>query len=96
MAKFLIVKENDERLVDETRWKFYESKGYRKVDEVLAERKKSAKKSDAGADEKELSKMNKAELSEKVASMNIEVPANATNKEIVALIEAASKADENQ
>lgn len=94
MAKFLIVKENDERLIDETRWKFYESKGYRKVDDVLAERKKSAKKTETG--EKELSKMNKAELSEKAASLNIEVPANATNKEIVALIEAAAKADENQ
>ena len=52
MAKFLIVKENDERLVDETRWKFYESKGYRKVDDVLAERKKPG----AGAGKKELSK----------------------------------------
>lgn len=89
MAKFLIVKENDERLVDETRWKFYESKGYRKVDDVLAKRKKP----DAGAGEKELSKMNKAELTEKAASMNIEVPANATNKEIVALIEAAIQPD---
>ena len=51
MAKFLIIKENDERLVDETRWKFYESKGYRKVDDVLAERKKPG----AGAGEKKLS-----------------------------------------
>lgn len=78
MAKFLIVKENDERLIDESRWEFYKSQGYCKVE---------AKKADTGGKEP-----TKAELLAEAKALGIELPANPTVAVLKELI-AAKKAD---
>ena len=48
-----------------------------------------------GETQKPISKMNKAELALKAAELEITVPANATNKEVIALIEAVLNPSED-
>lgn len=78
MAKFLIVKENDERLIDESRWDFYKSQGYRKVE---------AKKADTNETEP-----TKAELLAEATALGIDLPSKPTVAVLKELI-AAKKAD---
>lgn len=88
MAKeFLVIKDNDERLIDESRWEFYQRQGYRKSADVAAEieaGKKSAGNEDAPKTKKELL----AEAKE----LGIDVPNKATNAQIEEMI-AAKKAE---
>lgn len=88
MAKeFLIIKDNDERLIDESRWDYYKAQGYRKSADVAAEieaGKKPAGNEDAPKTKKELL----AEAKE----LGIDVPNKATNAQIEEMI-AAKKAE---
>lgn len=89
MAKFLIVKENDERLIDERFWTKYQSQGYRKVADVLAERKKKAAQNTEPVP-------TKAELIKKAEALGIGIPAKATVTvltELIAAKEAENKPD---
>jgi len=88
MAKeFLIIKDNDERLIDESRWEFYQRQGYRKSADVAAEIE-AAKKQGAGED----APKTKKELLAEAKELGIDVPNKATNAQIEELI-AAKKAE---
>lgn len=88
MAKeFLIIKDNDERLIDESRWEFYQRQGYRKSADVAAEIE-AAKKQGAGED----APKTKKELLAEAKELGIDVPNKATNAQIEEMI-AAKKAE---
>lgn len=88
MAKeFLIIKDNDERLIDESRWEFYQRQGYRKSADVAAEIE-VAKKQGAGED----APKTKKELLAEAKELGIDVPNKATNAQIEEMI-AAKKAE---
>lgn len=88
MAKeFLVIKDNDERLIDESRWEFYQRQGYRKSADVAAEIE-AAKKQGAGED----APKTKKELLAEAKELGIDVPNKATNAQIEELI-AAKKAE---
>ena len=85
MAEFLITKGNDERLIDEKRWEFYQKQGYRKSADVL-------KEMNAG---KEPAEKTKAELLKDAKELGIDVPSKATVAQIKELI-AAKEAENSE